>query len=100
MYNNTITIVQEDYGVTINMNIINGTPSLEDSFLVTIKDGDDIVISKIYTNVTTYIPFSLTKEETDKLTPTLYHYSVDWYRDNVFLKNIVNGEKFIVQKKV
>lgn len=98
---NTITIVNGDYGVTINMNIINGTPSIEDSFLITIKDtNNQTLIEKEYTGVTNTIPFSLTKEESELLQPILHYYSVDWYKDGVFWKNIVNGAKLLVKKKV
>ena len=92
---NKIKMVKGDYGVIQNLNIINGTPSEEDSFLVTIKDINRVtMVSKKYSNVTDHIPFSLTEEESNKLK------AVDWYRDNVFLKNLVNGERFIVKKKV
>lgn len=101
MNNNIITIVKGDYGIVQNLNIINGTPSEEDSFLVTIKDINRVtMVSKKYSNVIDHIPFSLTEEESNKLKATTYYYTVDWYRDNVFLKNLVNGERFIVKKKV
>lgn len=98
---NKITMVKGDYGVIQNLNIINGTPSIEDTFLITIKDiNRNTIISKTYTNITDHIPFSLTEEESDKLKPLTYYYTIDWYRNSSFLKNLVNGEEFIVKKKV
>lgn len=98
---NAITITQYDYGVEYHLNIVKGSPSTEDSFLFTIKDINGVEkVRKTYTNITTHIPVVLTKEDSDKLLPITYYYSVDWYKDGVFQSNVVNGEKFIVKKKV
>lgn len=98
---NTITIVQGDYGVEYRLNIVKGTPSLEDSFLFTIKDVNGVEkVRKTYTNITSYIPVVLNKQDTNKLLPITYYYCVDWYRNGVFQSNVVNGEKFVVKKKV
>lgn len=99
--NKTITIVEGDYGIEYRLNIIKGTPSIEDSFLFTIRDINGLEkVSKTYTNITTYIPVVLTEQESAVLSPKVYLYSVDWYRDGIFQSNVVNGEKFIVEKKV
>lgn len=98
---NIIKIVEGDYGVEYRLNIINGTPSPDDSFLFTIKDlKGKTLVSKGYTNVTTHIPLMLTKQESDLLDANTYLYSIDWYKNGVFQSSVINGDMFIVEKKV
>lgn len=101
MRKNEISMVEGDFGIEYRLNIINGTPSQEDTFLLIIKDYDgNEIIEKSYSNVTDYIPFSLDEEESSRLEAKNYYYLIDWYRDGAFLKNIVNKGTFRVKKKV
>lgn len=101
MIKNAISMVQGDFGVEYRLNIVNGTPSSEDSFLLIIKNTDGTeIIRKNYANVSTYIPFILTEEESGLLEAKNYYYIVDWYRNGIFLRNIVNNGMFKVKKKV
>ena len=97
-----IVMAEGDYGVALPCEIHGAELSAEDSIKFTIKyrkNGEEKVV-KEYTNIeNNTINIALTKSDTDKLPVGLYLYSLDWYKNNVFMYNIILDSEFRVVDK-
>ena len=101
--NKKITMTRGDFGINLPFTISGASIEKEDSIKLTIKEeinGEEL-ITKVYTNIKdNTFDFVLTKEESEKLKSGTYFYSVDWFKNDVFLSNIVEAETFAVRDKV
>lgn len=113
----TIKMTKGDYGIDLPITINGVTFSAQDSVLFTLKTkefcddmcecypgkpnkSDSTIITKSYSNISNNtINLSFTKEESDKLYPGDYLYSLDWYQDGLFLCNIIPAADFKVVDK-
>lgn len=103
--NKSITMDKGDFGLPLMMRIVknNGLISSEDTVTIRIKHNDTVIIEKEYKGLSTdedgslYFTFSLTKEESEKLTEKNYKYEVEAYRDNVYLNTLSKDDDFIVR---
>ena len=100
--NKTITMVEGEFGVSLPITIVGTEMTDEDNILFTIKSADnEEIINKPFTNIIdNTIDFALTKLDSDKLKKGYYFYSIDWFRKDEFMANIINGEIFHVKEKV
>lgn len=100
--NKTITMVEGEFGVSLPITIVGAEMTDEDNLLFTIKNADnEEIINKQFTNIIdNTIDFVLTKLESDKLKKGYYFYSIDWFRNDEFMANIINGEIFHVEGKI
>ncbi len=96
----TITMTEGDYGLHLPIKINGINISAEDSIKLSIKNEEKNVYEKEYKNVeNNTIDFCLEKADSLKLTTGNYIYLIDWYKDNKFFCNIVNGYSFNVNKR-
>ena len=100
--NGNISMVEGDYGLELPITITGTIISSDETIELIIRDNSgEIKIDKFYNNIVdNTINFSLTKQESGKLTSNKkYFYSLDWYRNEDFLGNILNGLEFNVEEK-
>lgn len=100
--NGNISMIEGDYGLELPITITGTEISEDEQIKLTIADSsDEIKIEKIYSNIAdNVINFSLTKSESEKLKSNKkYFYSIDWYRNEQFLGNVINGYEFNVEEK-
>lgn len=98
-----IIMTEKNYGLHLPIKITGATIQKNDTLEFYIKQtgAKESVIQNKYDNINeNTIDFVLTKEQSEKLKVGIYQYSIDWYRDNIFLNTIVNGYPFEVEKKV
>ena len=97
-----ITMTEKDYGITLPIKIKGAVCEANDKIKLTIKKdfGAEIILEKTFENIQdNTLNFMLTKEESEKLTPRSYIYILDWYRDEVFLCNIVREGLIQIERK-
>lgn len=96
-----IIMVEGDYGISLPITIIGTTIPTDDVVSFCIKDLDgNTVVDIDYTNIVeNKFDFVLTEQQSDKLKAGWYIYQIDWYRNGVFLGNIINSKDFIVEEK-
>ena len=100
--NKDITMIEDDYGFELPITITGTEIASDETIKMTVSDvAKEIKIEKAFTNIdNNTINFSLTQAESEKLKPTKkYTYSIDWYKGEEFLGNVVNGYEFIVEEK-
>lgn len=98
--NGKLSMVEGDFGQTFVMNIVGGIVDTEDTINFCVKNNDSTILSKDFTNVVdNKLKLILTKEESEKLKVGFYKYSIDWFRNDVFMNNIKNNEIFEVEDK-
>ena len=89
---NNLTMAEGDYGVSVPITIRGVTFDVQDSVKVTVKtakNGTEI-FHKDYSNVQdNTIQFSLTEAQSELLPVGQYVYVIDWYRDLVFMYNVL-----------
>lgn len=103
-----IVMIYGNYGIElpITMTITNENDehiiiANDEKIKFVIKKCNEIKYEKDYTNVennTIYLNF--TQEESELLLAGEYTYSIDWYKENIFKGTLVNGNDFIVEKRV
>lgn len=95
-----IIMTKGDFGIILPIKITGLELSELDNIKITIKKDIDTnsIIEKNYNS--NLIDFSLTKTESEKLLSGEYFYSIDYYRNNQFMCNIIKKESFIVEDKI
>lgn len=101
---NNIAMTVGDYGLSLPVKI-NGTTLTTgtDTVRLTVKNNHAATEAlKQEYSVFDDNTFSivLTEEESERLKPGEYAYSLDWYRDGVFMCNIVPKAVFRVVRKI
>ena len=84
----TLSMAEGDYGIRLPMTVSGVEYAAGDTLQLTIKtalNGEDLV--------------EKTLAESEKLPPGRYVYRIDWYRDGVFLCNLVPYAAFEVVDK-
>lgn len=102
-FGTTITMTEGDYGITLPIIINGGDIGVDDSLRITIisENVNEPLLTKEFTNISdNTLQFVLTKDESDKLPTGVYIYSLDWYKNDEFLCNLVRQGLFEVEKKV
>lgn len=100
---NAISMVVGDFGISLPINVEGlSLVSGSDSMRITIKDSSGSeVLTKVY-SVFSENTFSLELDasETEILHVGDYIYGLDWYRDGIFMCNIIPKSTFRVVRKV
>lgn len=94
-----------DYGLPLVMRFTNNNGQIlnTDTLLFKIKSNNENIIEQTYTNFQTdenenlFFTFSLTKEESEKLTKNAYTYEVEIYRESEYLNTLINDELFEIR---
>lgn len=98
-----ITMTEGDYGLPMPITISGGEIKTGDLLKFTIKQNEDesIIFEKTFNEVkNNTFDFVLNETESNKLPVGVYLYSLDWYRENVFLCNLIPKGSFEVEDKV
>lgn len=95
-------MTEGDYGITLPITISGATLYESDNVELTVKKNakGEKILTKTYTGITNNtINFLLTEEESVLLPPSMYVYTLDWYRDGKFLCNVIKNGLFEVERK-
>lgn len=98
-----ITMTEGDYGMEMSIAIEGVSISTSDTITITIKkerNGREILTKDFTINEDNTIDLVWTEAESDELKVGTYLYALDWYRNGVFMCNIVNGAKLKVEDKI
>lgn len=101
----TIEMIEGDYGLVLPIQLeVEGeeTITAEDTFVIKIcqKVNETPLVEKSYSDIqNNTIEFSLTENESEKLSVGNYLYDLDWYNGQVFLGNLIAKSKFMVKEK-
>lgn len=99
--NTVIRMTEGDYGIKLPIQINGIDISSTDSIKFTVKNGDRIVLEKIISDIRdNTVELSLSKTESMSLPVGSYTYSIDWYKDDSFLCNLIPSAMFKVVDKV
>lgn len=98
---NGLTMCEGDFGVKLPITINGVTFAAGDEIRITIKNGEQALVTKTFDNIAqNTVNLELTEEESALLPVGEYSYSLDWYQDGVFLCNIIPFGFFVVGDKV
>ena len=100
--NKKIMMTEGDFGLSLPITISGAEISNDEviEFFIKNNNGDEVIKSKKYNNINNNtFDLVFTKEESNLLKKGIYLYYLDWYKDNEFLGNIINGEVFEVEEK-
>ena len=101
VFGTEITMVKDDYGIILPINISGVTITNLDSIRFSLKRKTSIVISKYFTNISeNTVNLELTEQESSLLEVGQYTYSLDWYQNGIFMCNIIPQGKFKVIDKL
>lgn len=96
-----IQMTEGDYGIELPITISGVTLGASDSIKITVKQGEQTVLSKEFTDIqSNTVKLVLTEQESASLPVGMYLYSLDWYQDGTFMCNIVPSGLFKVGDKV
>ena len=99
--NNKISMTKGDYGIALPITIIGiEIESGEQIIFYLKKTNNEEVLKKIFEDLkNNTFDLEFTKEESERLEIGTYLYNIDWYKENVFLGNIVKNEIFEVSER-
>ena len=99
--NNKISMTKGDYGIALPITITGiEIESGEQIIFYLKKTNNEEVLKKIFENLKdNTFDLEFTKEESERLEIGTYLYNIDWYKENVFLGNIVKNEIFEVSER-
>ena len=96
---NEISMCEGDYGIDLPITITGVELTDTDSLKITIRESinaaGDPVLEKSFTEA-----LSLSADDTSKLSVGKYVYSLDWYKNDQFMCNIIPKAPFRVVDKV
>ena len=100
----SIKMAEGDYGLKLPITITGTEISTTDSIRITIKEQNKYVhepiLVKEYQAITNNtVEFELTAAESAEIPAGNYYYSLDWYRNGMFVCNIIPAGLFRVVKK-
>ena len=97
---NRLTMTEGDWGVELPVTISGVTFTSSDAVRIVIKNGDDALVSKDFTNISNNtVDLELTEAESALLPVGVYAFSLDWYQDGAFMCNIIPSGVFKVVDK-
>jgi hypothetical protein len=99
--NNKISMTKGDYGIALPITITGiEIESGEQIIFYLKKTNNEEVLKKTFENLKdNTFDLEFTKEESERLEIGTYLYNIDWYKENVFLGNIVKNEIFEVSER-
>lgn len=98
-----ITMTEGDFGIEMSIAIEGVSISAADTITITIKkekNGKEILTKDFTINEDNTIDLVWTEAESDDLKVGTYYYRLDWYKNGVFMCNIVNNAKLKVEDKL
>lgn len=100
--NSSIEMTEHDFGIALTFKFSGFKVEAGDSIIFTLKkeaDGESILTKTFDNVVDNTIELLLTEEDTALLNPGDYVYTLDWYKQNVFMYNIFEDASFKVVNK-
>lgn len=96
-----LIMAEGDFGIDLPCEIDGAELSDSDSIKFTIKyrKNGEVKLEKECNITNNTFNLRLTKSESDRLPVGIYVYSLDWYKDNIFMCNIVLDAEFKVVDK-
>ena len=96
-----VTMTRDDYGVELPFRIKNVTFGIGDQLQMRISKNGTVILELTFsTIIDNTIYLVLTQEQSSMLPVGRYVYSLDWYKDGVFMDNLIQNARFIVEDKV
>lgn len=98
----SVFMTEGDYGVELPIVVSGTTVSTTDAALFTVKDTQNgtAILQKTLTNIQqNKIIVTLSEAESALLAVGMYVWTLDWYRDGIFLCNLVPAAAFQVVDK-
>jgi len=98
-----LTMTEGDFGVSLPFVIFGIEIGSQDTIRMTIKKtkNGSPLLEKEFTNITkNTVELSFTEDETLLLKVGNYLYSLDWYKGDQFMYNLVNNSKLKVEDKI
>ena len=94
---NEISMCEGDYGIDLPITVTGAELTEADTMMITIKDAmnGNTLLEKSFTEA-----LALSAEDTALLPVGKYVYSLDWYKNNTFMCNIIPKAPFKVVDKV
>ena len=100
--NRKIIMTEGDFGLVLPITITGAEISENEKikFCLRKTSGEDLIEPKVYNDIkNNTFDLIFTKAESDLIKRGTYLYYLDWYKENVFLGNIINGDIFEVEGK-
>lgn len=97
-----ITMTEGDFGVALPVTISGTDFSEGDSVKITIKDkaNGTTKLEKTFSDIqNNTVNLELTESESELFPPGAYIYTLDWYKESVFMCNIIREALFKVVDK-
>lgn len=98
-----ITMTEGDFGISLPFFIHGVTIDYDDSVRFTVKTekNGEPLFTKDFTEIDdNIIDLSLTQAESELLEVGSYLYTLDWYKNGVFMYCLVNNAKLKVEDKI
>ena len=99
-----LEMVEGDFGQNLAFHIRANAETItpQDSFSIKIYKSvnGELLVSKTYTDIQDLtFDFSLTLEDSKKMSIGMYYYDLDWFQGQNFLGNLIAKAKFHVKEK-
>lgn len=96
-----LEMAEGDFGINLPFTISGTTLSASDTLRFTIKDkvNGTTILEKEYSPSNNEVNLSLTEAESGLFSVGKYCYNLDWYRDGVFMCNVIKVGLFRVGDK-
>lgn len=98
--NANISMTVGDYGIELPVTVSGVEFGQNDSVRFRVANGSAEYLDKVFGHIAdNTFKLMLTKSESDGLPVGQYRYSLDWFRDNAFMCNIIPSGEFKVVGK-
>lgn len=97
----SIQMTEGDYGIELPITVNGVTFTERDEVRIKIARGDNVLIEKVFDNISdNTVNMVLTEAESALLPVGNYQYSLDWYQDGAFMCNIIQRASYRVVDKL
>lgn len=100
---NSIEMAVGDFGISLPITVSGATIAAGDEMRMTVRattGNQGVVLTKTFSNILqNTIHLVLTETESALLPPGRYVYALDWYKNSVFLCNVIPRSYLIVEEK-
>lgn len=97
----SIQMVEGDFGIELPLSVNGVTFTEHDDLRIKIAQGEDVLITKTFSNITNNtVQLVLSEAESALLPIGAYQYSLDWFQDGAFMCNVIQRASFKVVDKL